>query len=250
MVSCRKAVLAVVTSLLTLNATNVTVYNNIGAAVIDYDYVGTVDPDCPCYASFSTGAAGSLTDVKLELQLEGTLGDVKSAVSKHHRKTAATRQRPHAVTVKPFAAPGTASVDLYADNSGEPGSLIGHIGDITDGELTSSPATYDFPLGTPIALNASTRYWVGVTTASTSEAAWDWTAVGSGPGVAGEYWWDEGGPAFSNAGEPFIMQVNVDTSGSSSGPTPTPAPGTLVLMLTAAGIGGFYLMRRRRAARA
>ncbi len=244
--------LAVFASVLTLNAANVTLLNNLGSPVESFDYI---DPDvapsnadvCPCYASFSTGSvSASLTDVVLELQLvgESTAVSIQNANSrKLHRGTVSRGAAQRTFAVKTTLAPaGSITVALYSNAGGNPGSLIGPIGTLSDSALTASPAQYDFPLSSPIPLAAHTRYWVGVTTSTTSQGGWDWSSSGAGTEISSEFFWVDGGPAIANGTNPYIMQVNVSENAA---PSPTPAPASLLLMLTAVGLGGLYLARRR-----
>ena len=80
--------------------------------------------------SFSTGAAGTLGDVKL-LLLATTPGDG-----------------------------GAITVNLLSDSSTSPGSVIEPLGTISDSSLSTSYSTQDVSGFPPVALSAGTRYWI------------------------------------------------------------------------------------------
>jgi hypothetical protein len=192
------------------------------AAVVFSNIPGVPDgdrsliPDAQ-FQSFSTGAGGfSLTDVMLLLSGGG-------------------------------ADTNFFSVDLYADSSTSPGSLLFHIGSKVDNTLTiSCNCIYDFPTA-PFALSANTRYWIGLST--TDGSGVDWSIEGGfvtppgDVGVAGEFHDDTGivGPDYSGSGflEAFQMVVT-DSPTTTSG---VPEPSTLVL--GAAGLLSLIVLRRR-----
>lgn len=119
--------------------------------------------------------------------------------------------------------------------------------------MTATTGQFTFTPPSPIPLAANTRYWIVVDSNDTgpvtgSTPAWDDanSSTTPGTGVAGEFTFSGGSSNGSNntSDNVFIMQVNAATT--SSGPPPaTPAPASLVLMITALGLGGLYLLRRR-----
>jgi hypothetical protein len=183
-------------------------YNNLGAVSDGTDpliFLG------PLADSFSTGAATTLNDVKLLL---GTS----------------------------FIDTSSSSVSLLSDNGTSPGSLIEHLGTISDSSLPmGSLAVVDFANFTPVALAANTRYWIELSSTDFSSAVWSFSDDISGPGVAGEFFSNDHG-VMPDTLSPFQMRVNTISSSS------VPEPSTLTLGVL--GIGTLVVLRLRSYAKA
>lgn len=161
------------------------------------------------YQSFSNGAsADTLVDVKLTLQGNNTDGH-------------------------------SFSVDLYSSNAGPvPGSLLANVGTLLDSALPGSgSSTFDFPVS--IALAASTRYWIGLSTTNGSDASWELALSSVGDtGVSGQFIDDTGIVGNTNF-DAFAMQVS-----ETALVTGTPEPATCVLGLS--GLLAVAFLRRRQ----
>ncbi len=187
------------------------IYDNLSAVSTGSDPVFTSTPNNlglgPIADSFSTGAAATLVDVKFLLS-----GDPTS--------------------------PSSTSVDLLSNVPTvplpTPGSLVAHLGSILDSQLSTSAGVIDIS-GLNVMLSANTRYWIELSSPDTT-AMWYWSTDISGPGVAGEFFFNAGGP-FTNDNGPYQMQVNV------AGAAGVPEPSTLTLGLF--GIGSLFVLRRR-----
>jgi hypothetical protein len=136
----------------------------------------------------------------------------------------------------------TFSVDLYADSSTSPGTLLDHIASMSDSSLTASCAcVYDFPTAA-FALSANTRYWIGLSTSNGATVNWQIEGPFQGHpgdiGVTGEFT-DDTGVVSSDNGEAFQMQVTVGAGGAS-----VPEPATF--LLGGAGLLGLAFLRRRQ----
>jgi hypothetical protein len=134
------------------------------------------------YDSFTTGAAGQLIDLDLDLAGEST-------------------------------SSGAVEVGLYADSSTEPGALIANLGSLSDSELSSAIAIQSITLTANPFLEANTRYWIGLSGTTTAE--WSWSFDVSGPGVAGEFFSNPNGTFNSSDG---LYQMSVGTGSSSPEP--------------------------------
>ena len=134
------------------------------------------------------------------------------------------------------------SVDLYANSSTSPGTLLGHIGSMSDSALIGSGNhVYDLPVATSIALSANTRYWIGLSTANASGVDWSIEGPFQGhpgdTGVTGEFI-DDTGVVSSDNGEAFQMQI---TSGASAPSIPEPA----TFLLSGAGLISTGILKSR-----
>lgn len=89
------------------------------------------------------------------------------------------------------ASSGTLDVGLYADDATMPGALINNLGEVSDSSLAPSLATNDVTLTANPLLAPLTRYWIGLTGATT--AGWSWSLNISGPGVSSEFYSNPGG---------------------------------------------------------
>jgi hypothetical protein len=134
------------------------------------------------------------------------------------------------------------SVDLYADSSTSPATLLDHIGSMSDSALTTSCAcVYDFPIAA-FALSANTRYWIGLSTSNGAGVNWQIEGPFQGHpsdiGVTGEFI-DDTGSVSSDNGEAFQMQITVGAGGAG---VPEPAN----FLLGGAGLLGLFLLRRQK----
>ncbi len=240
MVCFRKLVLAVV-------ASGILSFGSAASAGIIYDNLpnlsssggtDTVYNDGPLYNSFSTGGSPSqLTDVKL--MLSATAG-VQSSFT----------------------------VSLLADSSSTPGSPVTTLGTFADSTLASAPSVYDISVAS-YDLAANTRYWVELSSATSSPSvvAWDYASNITGRGIGGEFWANTPSTSPSvtdNTHEtpPYLMQVTtnqstdvpivIDPTSPPVNPNPpepptsnVPEPGTLCQALTAVAIGSVVFARRR-----
>jgi hypothetical protein len=109
---------------------------------------------------------------------------------------------------------GSITIGLYADSGTSPGALLTVIATRIDSQLTISPVDYNFPLLTPFALAAGTRYWIGMSTSNDSLAGWGYTGDMSGIGVASEYGADNTFGVVPNPiFEAFRMRIVTSRSG-------------------------------------
>ncbi len=171
----------------------------------------------PLWASFSTGAASaSLTDVAL------------------------------AVGTTDSASGQSFSVGLYADNATSPGALLDSIGTVAESGLSGTPSVVDLTLGTPYALAAGTRYWIGVAQPA-GNAFWSYTLDQTGTEVGTEYY-VYAGTVLPNVGGPYQMQVTASATVITGGEVPVPEPAGWDLM--AIGLLGTCAARLARRGRA
>ena len=181
------------------------IYDNLSATSSFFDPVANYDPNNtdlgfgPLADSFTTGSAAILVDVKFLLSGDPTSGS-------------------------------STSVDLLGDASTSPGSVLAHLGTISDSSLPNSPGVIDVSGFAPVLLSANTRYWIELSSPDTS-ALWYYSYDTSGPGVAGEFFFGGLG-VFPNSDGPFQMQINV---------VPEPSSVTLGLF----GIGTLVVFFRR-----
>lgn len=110
--------------------------------------------------------------------------------------------------------PGTATLYLYRDAAGQPGT--------TEGNL-SSPGTYSTTIsattfaGNNLLLLPNSNYWL-VLTANTGDFEWAWTESSSGSGAGFEANWsasnDAGATWFTSSTEPEISSVMASPTAS------------------------------------
>ncbi len=174
-------------------AADTIVYDNTAEGSAGADGVGFAGP---LFDSFTSGAAGQITDLQLAL-----LGDDTSS--------------------------GTVEAGLYADNSTSPGQLIAILGSISDSELSGTAAIYDIALTSSPLLTSNTQYWIGLS--GTTAAEWSYDSDGSGIGVADDYFANQVG-VFSNDNAPYQMSITeADVS-------ETPEPSTRSSIIIGIGI--------------
>jgi hypothetical protein len=155
----------------------VILYDNLSAPVFGADSVTGLGP---LGDSFSTGSSAvNLTDVKV--MLEGRSSD------------------------------GSIAIDLFSDTSAQPGVCLASLGVLGDSALSATPTVFDFPVTPSIALDANTRYWVEISSANGSTAAWDWSGDISGPGVATEFF-SVAGISLPNDDGPHLMQITAEAA--------------------------------------
>jgi hypothetical protein len=237
----------VLTCALFLNATPVSIFNDVTNASDDY-YEFVVD-EGPTGASFSTGGtAYNLTTVVVELSNDSE-EDARAANrsgrmrSRHASvRSAQVKAKPSKIRKAGDPAPSV-TVALWSDNGGPgPGTLLATSATtLLDTSLGDSPAPFSFPFSYP--LTANTRYWIMVTSpGENSVAVWWGTPDMTGPDVAGEYYTGEG-EVTANGAEAgaFRMQVIGDPS---TPPPTTPAPASVTLVLIGLGCAAWYFRRK------
>jgi hypothetical protein len=181
-----------------MNADVVT-FSNLNAPTIDADPISTFGPIAD---SFSTAEYGTTLN-QVSLKLSGTPGS------------------------------GSVTVRLLSNAANTPGAVLGTIGTLSDSALSSTLANFTLTLTNPFSLTANTRYWIQLSS-NNSSAAWAWSNVITGPGVARESFANVNG-VFQNAADaPYQMQVT----------TATPEPSTYAFM--GLGLVGLAIWRKRR----
>ena len=165
-------------------------FNSLGAATEGADSIAQYGP---LDQSFSTGASpGALSDVMIKFGVADLRG-----------------------------SGGSITIALYSDAGTRPGQMLVQIGTLADTSLPTSQQyqNFDFPLSQPYALSPNTRYWIGLSTTSASEAAWAYTNNTSGVGVATEYLYYNG-KVYPSNGDAYQLQVTSATP-TTAAPTVT-----------------------------
>jgi hypothetical protein len=247
----------VLTCALFLNATPVSIFNDVSNS--QDDWANVVDIDGGPAASFSTGGtAYNLTTVVVVLSNNSneqvdTRGAKRSSRVKGHRSSARAAK---ARNVKPAkvrpAIPITpeVTVSLWTDNGGPgPGSLlVTSATTLPDTSLGDDPAQFTFPFA-DYPLTANTRYWIVVSSPGDNSVAewWETFNTAAGTETATEYSEFESAiyPNFVSGDpdedEAYLMQVN----GDPGTPPPTPAPASVTLVLIGLGWALWYSRRQK-----
>jgi len=114
------------------------------------------------------------------------------------------------------------TVGVYTDNAGVPGTLVGTLGTATGNGLGTMDL-YALTPASPIALAASTNYWVVASSTSANGCAFGWTESGSAPSGVFSYVNERqffGGSWNERAGDHFAL----DLQGVAAAPVATVAP--------------------------
>jgi len=98
------------------------------------------------------------------------------------------------------------NVLLLSDTSTSPGSVLTTLRTVSDSSLTTTLSTVDIILSTPYLLAANTRYWIELSSPSTS-GVWSFTTTNVGIGVANEYNFYAGSVSANSAFTPYQMTV-------------------------------------------
>jgi hypothetical protein len=146
-----------------------------------------------------------------------------------------------------MSSPGTAALDLYSDNSGIPGALIGALS--SPAEYSSTAATTTFN-ASGITLSTDATYWL-LLSAPSGSFDWSWTAdnTGSGSGYLGDSANFDGSYWYQTAGiYPYQLSVAADPATAAA----APEPGSITLLMAVAPLSLFAKRRisgRRRHSR-
>jgi hypothetical protein len=135
---------------------------------------------------------------------------------------------------------GTFQISLLSDASTSPGATLAASANLPDSNLSTGFTLQTVDFGTSLAAN--TRYWIQLSSTSTTGLGWSYTNDFSGTGVANEFWYDEG--VNPNSGGPYQMEVSTSAAA-------TPEPSTWAMLLVGfAGLGyaGYSRSRKRRLA--
>ena len=135
---------------------------------------------------------------------------------------------------------GTFQISLLSDTSTSPGATLAASANLPDSDLSTSFTLQTVDFGTSLAAN--TRYWIQLSSTSATGIGWSYTNDFSGPGVANEFWDDDG--VNPNSGGPYQMEVSTSTAA-------TPEPSTWAMLLVGfAGLGytAYNRSRKRRLA--
>jgi hypothetical protein len=184
------------------------IYDNLTQASAGSDGVGTGGlVEGPLYDSFSTGTGSGILLTGVQLLLSNGGG-----------------------------SSGATSIGIYTNNAAtsppSPGSLLATIGTVTTASLSGTASVWNVSLGSPLSLTASTRYWVGLSTANNASTQWWYAASDTGTGVANEFFSNSTG-SFVNANDrPYQMLVTV-----------VPEPSLYALALVGLACGGVAVRR-------
>ncbi len=139
------------------------------------------------------------------------------------------------------------TVGVYTDNAGVPGTLVGTLGTAAGHGLgTMDP--YTLTPAAPIALAASTNYWVVASSSSANGCAFGWTGPGSAPSGVFTYVTERqyfGGTWNNRAGAHQALELRGAPVAPPAGIAPVPTTSQWVLGLMAS-LMLFAAVRRLR----
>ena len=127
------------------------------------------------------------------------------------------------------------TVGVYTDNAGVPGTLVGSLGTYAGNGLGTQDL-YTLTPAAPIALAASTNYWVVASSASANGCAFGWTQSGSAPSGVFTYVTERqyfGGAWNDRAGADLALELRGATIAPPVGIAPVPTTSEWVLGLMA-----------------
>ena len=140
--------------------------------------------------------------------------------------------------------PGTATLDLYRDAAGAPGTLAG---------VLTSPTTYSSSLslttfgGNSLLLQPNSAYWL-VLTSSAGDFEWAWTQSSAGSGVGFEPDWaatdDSGVTWYTGNSDPQIASVTANPIASA---VPEPSANGMLLLAVMVAAAGLIARNAKRA---
>ena len=128
---------------------------------------------------------------------------------------------------------GTFTIGVYGDSFTSPGALLQST-TFADSLLGTSPGVFSEAVSVP--LSAGTRYWIGISSAPTGSVNWFWSTDISGPGVAGEFYDNQGGVAPNLTG-PYQMELTSSAVGA------VPEPSSWAMMMV--GFAGLVFVGYR-----
>jgi len=186
-------------------STTLVFYDATADAIDTFDSIGQFGPFA---FSFTTGSTSStLADVKVNLHGNGS-------------------------------GTGSVTVALYSNNPNgpRPASALAVLGTVSDSSIAGD-TLQDFPVASPVALSAGTRYWIVLSTTNGSALGFNWSETNAGTGVTAEFNIYDG-KTYANSTGPFIGYVAANppppppvtsvtgvVSASSFGELPNVAPG-------------------------
>ena len=172
------------------------------------------DPDGgPCFGGGNLAAVEMATPTGAPYQING------ATVRMHHADDAAA----------------SFTVAVYTNNAGVPGTLVGTVGTAAGNGLGTMDL-YNLTPASPIALSASTNYWVVASSASANGCAFGWTQSGSAPRGVFTYVTERqyfGGAWNDRAGADLALELRGATIAPPVGIAPVPTTSEWVLGLMA-----------------
>ena len=172
------------------------------------------DPDGgPCFGGGNLAAVEMATPTGAPYQING------ATVRMHHADDAAA----------------SFTVAVYTNNAGVPGTLVGTVGTAAGNGLGTMDL-YNLTPASPIALSASTNYWVVASSASANGCAFGWTFGASAPSGVFTYVTERqyfGGTWNDRAGDHQALELRGATVAPPVGIAPVPTTSEWVLGLMA-----------------